>query len=134
MLASDFCPVTSTVSALDLSQPNVSEAWGYTRSLLYQPLTAAEAATYEAQIEDGLITEMPLGTPVAANDGSVKLYSDLMERGMCTTHKSILPFWPSEDPGSDAQGSEDGENGEEDQNGSFLDWLLNTGRGTNQEQ
>ena len=134
MLASDFCPVTSTVSALDLSQPNVSEAWGYTRSLLYQPLTAAEAATYEAQIEDGLITEMPLGTPVAANDGSVKLYSDLMEHGMCTTHKSILPFWPSEDPGSDAQGSEDGENGEEDQNGSFLDWLLNTGRGTNQEQ
>ena len=127
LLASEFCPGAATVSVLDLSQSNVAEAWGYQRTMMYQPLTAAESATYAAQLEDGTIAETPHGTPITTNDGSVRLYSDLMECGMCTAHKSGPSILPSDDP--NAEGQTDGGDGasEEKQNGAFLDWLLNTG-------
>ncbi|MDO4812235.1 MAG: transglycosylase domain-containing protein [Eubacteriales bacterium] len=127
LLASEHCPGASTVSVLDLSQSNVSEAWGYQRTMMYQPLTAAESATYAAQLEDGTIAEMPHGAPVTANDGSVRLYSDLMGRGMCTVHKSGSPTLPSNDPDTDSQTDGGDVASEENQNGTFLDWLLNTG-------
>ena len=41
MLASDYCPNITTAYVLDLSQPNVSAGWGYTRELLTTPLSAA---------------------------------------------------------------------------------------------
>ena len=157
LLASDGCPETQTAYALDLSQPNVSTAWGYTRNLMYRPLTAAETATYAAQLEEGLITEMPKGEAVRTNEGSFKVYSDIMERGMCALHEGYFdpyapldpfdPFAPLDpsaqqggepevvDPGVNTEPGEGntGETTEKPGNentgasDNFLDWLLGTG-------
>lgn len=94
MLASDYCPNVTTAYVLDLSQPNVSSGWGYKRELLTTPLSAALQATYQAQLEEGLISSIPAGEPVRTNSGTVQLYSDLMYRGMCTTHTTPLEPTP----------------------------------------
>ena len=96
MLASDKCPIVTTAYVLDLSQPNVSSGWGYKRELLTTPLSAALQATYQAQLEEGLISSIPAGEPVRTNSGTVQLYSDLMYSGMCTTHTT--PLEPTPDP------------------------------------
>ena len=96
MLASDYCPNVTTAYVLDLSQPNVSSGWGYKRELLTTPLSAALQATYQAQLEEGLISSIPAGEPVRTNSGTVQLYSDLMYSGMCTTHTT--PLEPTPDP------------------------------------
>ena len=132
MLASDYCPNVETAYVLDLSQPNVSAGWGYKRDLLTTPLSAAMQATYQAQLAEGLITSIPEGEPVRTNSGTVKLYSDLMYSGMCTTH--ITPPAPAPDPdetgsGDAAEGGEAGgtTGGDVGDNGDFLNWLLNNG-------
>ena len=132
MLASDYCPNVETAYVLDLSQPNVSAGWGYKRDLLTTPLSAAMQATYQAQLAEGLITSIPEGEPVRTNSGTVQLYSDLMYRGMCTTH--ITPPAPAPDPdetgsGDAAEGGEAGgtTGGDVGDNGDFLNWLLNNG-------
>ena len=132
MLASDYCPNVETAYVLDLSQPNVSAGWGYKRDLLTTPLSAAMQATYQAQLAEGLITSIPEGEPVRTNSGTVQLYSDLMYRGMCTTH--ITPPAPAPDPdetgsGDAAEGGEAGgtTGGDVGDNGDFLNWLLNSG-------
>ena len=149
LLASDGCPEIQTAYAIDLSNPNVSAAWGYTRTLMYRPLTAAETATYAAQLEEGLIAEMPQGEVVGTNAGSIKVYSDIMTGGVCNLHGGfgilLDPSDETADPGVESEtGTDIGESGEEtpsgetpdsdvDQNsdnGDFLDWLLGTGGAT----
>ena len=139
MLASDYCPNITTAYVLDLSQPNVSAGWGYTRELLTTPLSAAMQATYQAQPAEGLISAIPAGEPVRTNSGTVQLYSDLMYSGMCTTHTT--PLEPTPDPdapddtgnggegGTQTPGDNTGTAGESasGDNGQFLDWLLNSG-------
>ncbi len=139
MLASDYCPNITTAYVLDLSQPNVSAGWGYTRELLTTPLSAAQQATYQAQLAEGLISAIPAGEPVRTNSGTVQLYSDLMYSGMCTTHTT--PLEPTPDPdapddtgnggegGTQTPGDNTGTAGESasGDNGQFLDWLLNSG-------
>ena len=146
LLASEGCPDLQTAYALDLSQPNVSEAWGYTRTLMYQPLSAAETATYAARLEEGLIAEMPQGEAVRTNGGSIGVYSDIMDGGVCALHGGYYdPLAPSDGTVEPDTGSEtdagNGTSGEEappdgasahdaDQsrgNGDFLEWLLGTG-------
>ena len=138
-----------TAYALDLSRPNVSEAWGYTRTLMYQPLSAAETATYAAQLEEGLIAEMPQGAAVRTNEGSWKVYSDIMAGGVCQMHgDSGVPYDPSaeatepdEGSGTDVESGMSGEETPPDEvstpdagqtggNGDFLEWLLGTGGAT----
>ena len=140
LLVSDRCPEMQTAYALDLSNPNVSEAWGYTRTLMYRPLSAAETATYAAQIEEGLIAEMPQGEVVRTNEGSIKVYSDIMEGGVCQVHGGFgiptdLPDENAEtgaDSGASGEETPSGEtsdfsDGQTDDNGDFLNWLLGTG-------
>ena len=151
MLASDYCPNVTTAYVLDLSQPNVSSGWGYKRELLTTPLSAALQATYQAQLEEGLISSIPAGEPVRTNSGTVQLYSDLMYSGMCTTHTTPLEPTPDPDapddgsgttPGGDAttggdSGTQtpsdntgtagDSASGDVEDNGQFLNWLLNNG-------
>ena len=151
MLASDYCPNVTTAYVLDLSQPNVSSGWGYKRELLTTPLSAALQATYQAQLEEGLISSIPAGEPVRTNSGTVQLYSDLMYSGMCTTHTTPLEPTPDPDapddgsgttPGGDAttggdSGTQtpsdntgtagDSASGDVGDNGQFLNWLLNNG-------
>jgi len=98
MLASDGCTNVATAYVLDLSQPNVSEGWGYQRTVMYTPLTYAEQATYSAQLEEGLISEIPNGTPTRTNEGSTQMYSDLLELGACTTHSHGGLYVPPEEP------------------------------------
>lgn len=149
LLASDGCPEMQTAYALDLSNPNVSEAWGYTRTLMYRPLSAAETATYAAQLAEGLITEMPQGEVVRTNEGSIKVYSDIMEGGVCALHEGFgNPFDPSGETVEQGTGSETGADsgmsgeetpsgetsdpnaGQTGDNGDFLNWLLGTGGAT----
>ena len=149
LLASEGCPDLQTAYALDLSNPNVSEAWGYTRTLMYQPLSAAETATYAAQLEEGLIAEMPQGAAVRTNEGSIKVYSDIMAGGVCQVHEGYYnpldPFGetgePDEGSGTDAESGTSGEDTPSDEastpnggqtggNGDFLEWLLGTGGAT----
>lgn len=151
MLASDYCPNVTTSYVLDLSQPNVSAGWGYKRDLLTTPLSASLQATYQAQLEEGLITAIPAGTPVHTNSGTVQLYSDLMYSGMCTTHTT--PPEPTPDPDAPDDGSGDATGGDNTggdsgaqtpsdgtgtagdsaggettgDNGQFLNWLLSNG-------
>lgn len=151
MLASDYCPNVTTSYVLDLSQPNVSAGWGYKRDLLTTPLSASLQATYQAQLEEGLITAIPAGTPVHTNSGTVQLYSDLMYSGMCTTHTT--PPEPTPDPDAPDDGSGDAAGGDNTggdsgaqtpsdgtgtagdsaggettgDNGQFLNWLLSNG-------
>ena len=151
MLASDYCPNVTTAYVLDLSQPNVSAGWGYKRDLLTTPLSASLQATYQAQLEEGLITAIPAGTPVHTNSGTVQLYSDLMYSGMCTTHTT--PPEPTPDPDAPDDGSGDAAGGDNTggdsgaqtpsdgtgtagdsaggettgDNGQFLNWLLSNG-------
>lgn len=151
MLASDYCPNVTTSYVLDLSQPNVSAGWGYKRDLLTTPLSASLQATYQAQLEEGLITAIPAGTPVHTNSGTVQLYSDLMYSGMCTTH--VTPLEPTPDPDAPDDGSGDAAGGDNTggdsgaqtpsdgtgtagdsaggettgDNGQFLNWLLSNG-------
>lgn len=151
MLASDYCPNVTTSYVLDLSQPNVSSGWGYKRELLTTPLSASLQATYQAQLEEGLITAIPAGTPVHTNSGTVQLYSDLMYSGMCTTHTT--PPEPTPDPDAPDDGSGDAAGGDNTggdsgaqtpsdgtgtagdsaggettgDNGQFLNWLLSNG-------
>ena len=148
MLASDYCPNVTTSYVLDLSQPNVSAGWGYKRDLLTTPLSASLQATYQAQLEEGLITAIPAGTPVHTNSGTVQLYSDLMYSGMCTTHTT--PPEPTPEPDAPDDGSGDAAGGDNTggdsgaqtpsdgtgtagdsaggettgDNGQFLNWLL----------
>lgn len=151
MLASDYCPNVTTAYVLDLSQPNVSSGWGYKRELLTTPLSAALQATYQAQLEEGLISSIPAGEPVRTNSGTVQLYSDLMYSGMCTTHTT--PPEPTPDPDAPDDGSGDAAGGDNTggdsgaqtpsdgtgtagdsaggettgDNGQFLNWLLSNG-------
>ena len=151
MLASDYCPNVTTSYVLDLSQSNVSAGWGYKRDLLTTPLSASLQATYQAQLEEGLITAIPAGTPVHTNSGTVQLYSDLMYSGMCTTHTT--PPEPTPDPDAPDDGSGDAAGGDNTggdsgaqtpsdgtgtagdsaggettgDNGQFLNWLLSNG-------
>lgn len=151
MLASDYCPNVTTSYVLDLSQPNVSAGWGYKRDLLTTPLSASLQATYQAQLEEGLITAIPAGTPVHTNSGTVQLYSDLMYSGMCTTHTT--PPEPTPEPDAPDDGSGDAAGGDNTggdsgaqtpsdgtgtagdsaggettgDNGQFLNWLLSNG-------
>lgn len=135
LLASEYCPNVTSLNVLDLSQPNVSEGWGYTREQVIKPLSASSLATYQAQLEEGLISAIPEGEAVKTNDGTVQLYSDVMHLGECTTHTAPeFPWWPDgpsdEDPGTvPDDGSGTGDTGAGD-NGSFLDWLLGNGGGT----
>ena len=149
-LASDGCPEMQTAYTLDLGQPNVSEAWGYTRTLMYRPLSAAETATYAAQLEEGLITEMPQGEIVRTNEGSLKVYSDIMDGGVCQLHGSGVLYDPSAEPvdpetgdvtdtdsGAETASSETPSNetptsdaAQTGDNSEFLDWLLGTGGAT----
>lgn len=132
LLASEYCPNVTSLNVLDLSQPNVSEGWGYTREQVIKPLSASSLATYQAQLEEGLISAIPEGEAVKTNDGTVQLYSDVMHLGECTTHTAPeFPWWPDgpsdEDPGTvPDDGSGTGDTGAGD-NGSFLDWLLGNG-------
>ena len=131
LLAGDYCPNVTSLSVLDLSQPNVSEGWGYTRELVIKPLSASSLATYQSQLEEGLISSIPEGEAVQTNEGTVRLYSDVLHAGQCTTH-TAPPFDPLEpggpldgdDGAGDDSGGDDGTGGE---NGSFLDWLLGNG-------
>ena len=151
MLASDYCPNVTTSYVLDLSQSNVSAGWGYKRDLLTTPLSASLQATYQAQLEEGLITAIPAGTPVHTNSGTVQLYSDLMYSGMCTTHTT--PPEPTPEPDAPDDGSGDAAGGDNTggdsgaqtpsdgtgtagdsaggettgDNGQFLNWLLSNG-------
>ena len=151
MLASDYCPNVTTAYVLDLSQPNVSSGWGYKRELLTTPLSAALQATYQAQLEEGLISSIPAGEPVRTNSGTVQLYSDLMYSGMCTTHTTPLEPTPDPDAPDDGSGTTpdgdattggdsgtqtpsdntgtagDSASGDVGDNGQFLNWLLNNG-------
>lgn len=135
LVANEYCPETTTVYALDLNQPNVSKGWGYHRASLRRALTAAEAATYAAQLEENLITAVPQDAPVLPNAGSVRLYDEVVGWGSCTTHKQSTIEWPDlpdildggqgDDPtGTGEQGNAEVPGGEGD-NSSFLDWLLN---------
>ena len=128
LLAGDYCPNIKTETVLDLSQPNVSEGWGYTRELIYKPLSAASLATYQAQLEEGLISAIPDGEAVKTNDGTVQLYSDVLARGGCTTHTAPALPWDDILEGGDGEEGDSPDDGAGDgsDNGSFLDWLLNS--------
>ena len=137
LLAGDYCPNVTTASVLDLSQPNVSEGWGYTREALIKPLSASELATCQAQLEEGLISAIPEGTAVQTNEGTVQLYSDLLHKGVCTMHTAPQFPWGPNDPsdsdaddGSDAEDGSAGDDSEAGGNGSFLDWLLGNSTAT----
>ena len=127
LLAGDYCPTVTTTAVLDLSQPNVSEGWGYTRELISTPLSASEQATYAAQLEEGLISEMPAGAAVQTNEGSVRLYSDVLHAGACTMHTA--PSYDPVAPDDDDEPSDSDDTGDDTDggNGNFLDWLLNNG-------
>ena len=65
------------------------------------------------------------------NEGTVRLYSDVLHAGQCTTHTAppfdrLEPGGPldGDDGAGDDSGGDDGTGGE---NGSFLDWLLGNG-------
>ena len=141
MLASDYCPNVTTGYVLDLSQPNVSAGWGYQRELLITPLSASLQATYQAQLEEGLISAIPAGEPVRTNSGTVQLYNELTYSGVCTTH--TVPLEPTPDPTDpgDGTGGDNNNTGDNSStggdaaggdtatgdNGEFLDWLLGNG-------
>lgn len=141
LLAGDYCPNVTTMAVLDLSQPNVSEGWGYTREPVIAPLSAAQRATYQAQLDEGLISAIPEGDAVATNEGTVQLYSDVLHKGACTTHTAPqFPWWPdgpSDGDTGDGSGDTDGTGGsgsaggtdDTSGNGSFLDWLLGNSAG-----
>ena len=149
MIASDYCPNVTVAYALDLSQPNVSSGWGYQRELLTTPLSASLQATYQAQLEEGLISSIPAGEPVRTNSGTVQLYSDLAYSGVCTMHTTPLEPIPDPDAPDDGGNTGDtpdtgdntqqpsGDNtgtagdsaagGDVGDNGQFLNWLLGNG-------
>lgn len=129
MLASDGCTNVTTAYVLDLDQPNVSEGWGYRRTLMYTPLTAAEKATYAARLEEGLISQMPNGSAVRTNEGTTQMYSDLLELGACTTHSwgGGLYVPPTESPITETPSGEGTagkpEETQNEQDGSPFDWM-----------
>ena len=83
---------------------------------------------------------MPQGEVVRTNEGSIKVYSDIMTGGVCEVHEGF--GIPADLPGENAEtGMDSGTSGEETpsgetadpdvgqtgDNGDFLNWLLGTG-------
>ena len=134
LLAGDYCPNVTTSAVLDLSQPNVSKGWGYTRELIIRPLSASSLATYQAQLDEGLISAIPDGEAVKTNDGTVQLYSDVMHNGSCTAHTApqepLGPDAPSDGSDTGDNAGEAGDSGDTGGNSGFLDWLLSNSTGT----
>jgi len=98
LLAGEFCPeeATESRSVIDFSAPRTSAGFGYTRKLLYKPMSDTQYATYAAQVEAGLRSSMPGAAPVTASDsGSVLV--DLKAMGTCATHLTPPEETP-EDP------------------------------------
>jgi len=108
-LAGDYCPpdALATTNVLDYSMPNTAEGYGYTRRILYKPLTDAEKEAYQKLIaqreqeEDPIseeeIAKYLLGTPIYARD-SASVYSDLLEMGVCDVHLEPQVLVPPDDP------------------------------------
>ena len=137
-LAGEYCPAESvkTVNAVDFTSGNLTEAWGYERSVMLTPLSEAEREAYAARQAEDPSFVIPAGTPVAADD-SMNVLNDLMMLGTCDVHTYVEPEpEPEPEPGYfDENGnwvprevtgpelppeSEDG-----GRNRDFLNWLLN---------
>ena len=138
-LATEYCPAecVQSVNAIDFTTENLTAAWGYERTTILLPLSAAEYEAYAAQQAADPTFVIPAGKPVQAND-SGSVFSDLMMLGPCTLHQYVEPEpTPGEgyydengnwvpagetDP-TDPEGSEEVS---PEQGTDFLNWLLNT--------
>ena len=138
-LATEYCPAecVQSVNAIDFTTENLTSAWGYERTTILLPLSAAEYEAYAAQQAADPTFVIPAGKPVQAND-SGSVFSDLMMLGPCTLHQYVEPEpTPGEgyydengnwvpagetDP-TDPEGSEEVS---PEQGTDFLNWLLNT--------
>ena len=138
-LATEYCPAecVQSVNAIDFTTENLTAAWGYERTTILLPLSAAEYEAYAAQQAADPTFVIPAGKPVQAND-SGSVFSDLMMLGPCTLHQYVEPEpMPGEgyydengnwvpagetDP-TDPEGLEEVS---PEQGTDFLNWLLNT--------
>ena len=141
-LATEYCPAecVQSVNAIDFTTENLTAAWGYERTTILLPLSAAEYEAYAAQQAADPTFVIPAGKPVQAND-SGSVFSDLMMLGPCTLHQYVEPE-PMPDEGyydengnwvpageTDPTDPTDPEGSEEvspEQGTDFLNWLLNT--------
>ena len=85
--ANEFCPEESLDIhwIVDLSMPNTASGFGYSRELLYKPLSGAKYEVYAAQVEAGSRAEMPDSEPIYARDSETML-TDILTMGLCTVH------------------------------------------------
>lgn len=91
-LATEYCPAecVQSVNAIDFTTENLTAAWGYERTTILLPLSAAEYEAYAAQQAADPTFVIPAGKPVQAND-SGSVFSDLMMLGPCTLHQYVEP-------------------------------------------
>ena len=141
-LATEYCPAecVQSVNAIDFTTENLMAAWGYERTTILLPLSAAEYEAYAAQQAADPTFVIPAGKPVQAND-SGSVFSDLMMLGPCTLHQYVEPE-PTPGEGyydengnwvpageTDPTDPTDPEGSEEvspERGTDFLNWLLNT--------
>ena len=141
-LATEYCPAecVQSVNAIDFTTENLTAAWGYERTTILLPLSAAEYEAYAAQQAADPTFVIPAGKPVQAND-SGSVFSDLMMLGPCTLHQYVEPE-PTPGEGyydengnwvpageTDPTDPTDPEGSEEvspERGTDFLNWLLNT--------
>ena len=141
-LATEYCPAecVQSVNAIDFTTENLTAAWGYERTTILLPLSAAEYEAYAAQQAADPTFVIPAGKPVQAND-SGSVFSDLMMLGPCTLHQYVEPEPTPGEGYYDANGNwvpvsetdptdpTDPEGSEEvspERGTDFLNWLLNT--------
>lgn len=91
--AGEFCPEETheTHWAIDLTAPNTAAGFGYTRELLYRPLSGEQYDVYAAQVEAGTRDVMPDGAPIRARD-SESVLGDIQTMGVCTVHLTAEPL------------------------------------------
>ena len=137
-LAGEYCPAESvkTVNAVDFTGENLTEAWGYERSVMLTPLSEAEREAYAARQAEDPSFVIPTGTPVAADD-SMNVLNDLMMLGTCDVHTYVEPEPEPEPepgyfdengnwvPGEATEPETPQESGDDGRNRDFLNWLLN---------
>ena len=144
-LAGEYCPTESvkTVNAIDFTTENLTNGWGYERSILLTPLSASQQDEYAVMkaADPGFV--IPEGNAITAND-SENVLVDLTMRGTCDVHRYTEPeqpdngyfdengTWVPTDPEQpsdpdapgDAPAAEEKRSGGTAENAAFLDWLL----------
>ena len=141
--AGEFCPEEAIESRwmIDLTTPNATAGFGYTREHILRPLSAEQYERYAKLVEAGRLNEIPEGAPVYASD-SDHMLADVLTYGSCTLHLEPqepeepeepedpdAPVDPNAEPtdpnGTGTPGPDGNETGGENDNASYLDQFLN---------